>query len=226
VLALLAACGRIGFDGLTGDAPPVGDPFPDTSGPALVQTLSIAAPGDDGEVDPGAWYPEGEFGLRFLYAGAWYNDWTWVYLRFALDTEIPADATIQSAALAVFGAPPQGWGPGKHLVIYAELDPDPLVVSGLLDRPTQTGGRALTAVSVLWPPAGDLSWSAGAWNTTPDLAQLLQPLVSQFGTRSAGTHVQLWIRGDDNSSNAEIALEDVTHAGDHPAALHVEWTVP
>src|SRR5262245_53609549 len=90
------ACGRVGFDTLTGSGDGGGgtSPFPDSADPsAMQQVLTVTSRFDDGEIEPFLLYEAGE-NNRMLYVGAWSNEWTWTYVRFTIATDIPAGATI------------------------------------------------------------------------------------------------------------------------------------
>lgn len=201
---------QVGADGRA-DGPwpdqPATDVSPETSCPRYERALLAAE--DDGELahnDDGvaAWYPEGEDpesrGYPYpeaLYLGHWIGGPTWSYFRFALPGALDPGRIVRGR-LGLFGVgETAGWSAGENaLLVHGELADDAAVVSGVQDMPGTTNGRVLTTSAVRWPPSGPLIWTQGATNSSPDLAPIIDEVVSKQGGLAQGAHLQLWVRGE------------------------------
>ncbi len=212
---------RPGEDGGAPDAGPFDAGAPDAGCADLV--LSIATNMDDGEVElagPPEWLPNGEGGDVYVgyWGGAAGGD-TWGYFRFAIPGGLPAGATVLDARLSL------------HAVSAMEgvFDPatDALVVSledagdaAQVDAADQHPGasRTLVAAEVRWPDAGGLMLSVGARNPTPDLSPLFDALLATRAVPPGGS-VQLWIRGENQTDDREVAVWDSNRGEANAAEL-------
>ncbi len=193
---------------------------------ALTQTLAVANALDEGEIDQGAWYPDGEDvgALDTLFIGYYPNNWTWSYFRLAIATTIPPGATIVDARLHLWGRGTTSIPAGSRaLLAFGELAADPPAVTTINDRPTGTTGRPLTQASVRWPETGGIDWLGDAWNTSTNLAPILTELAGASGL-PAGVHIQLWVRGE-TAIAGEVGSESFG-VGTHHGTLDVSWTEP
>lgn len=222
LLILAGGCGRLGFaPGPPGDAS-IPDGEGDATAQVQTQSLAVVSPEDDGEIDYGAFYPDGEPGLG-LAIGFWSGKPTWGYFRFQLGDGVPAGATVVGAELALWGRTPSGFTAQHALAIQVEAALDPPPVTGVPERPDD-GGRTLLASSIRWPAAGGLTWTVGDWNRSPELASLLAELVALHGGLPAGARIQLWVRGEGITVNAEVATDDLSFTTIHPATLTIRST--
>ena len=193
--------------------------------------LVVEADQDDGEQDYGELLLQGESPPDSddgLMMGFWEDDGpsvTWGFFRFRLTTELPPDADVQEARITLWGrtltVSGDGWDARVDaLRIWAESSADARrVTSGSSDN-FSPSDRTLTDRSVRWPSTdGGLDWRVGADNTSSDISPLVQELVERYGGLAAGSHIQIWIRGDFNSGNREVGTEDWSYPEEHHAAL-------
>src|SRR5512143_3540100 len=118
-LAGIAACGRLHFD-------PASVPDDAIGEAAHAQTLTIAATGDDGDINNGAFYPDGEGAGRTDYAGYWSatSQPVYAFYRFRLAETIPAGAVLTAnTRLRLWGADDfnVGANPLEFTSVAAEL---------------------------------------------------------------------------------------------------------
>jgi len=200
-------------------------PTPDL--PCFQQQLTIAGPGDDGEIDNGVLLPSGE---PPICTGYWIPRTTghhvWGYFRFGLSKAIPKGATLTGATLALQGSAADcgGWNASTQaLEVKLEDSADAPVVSAGKDEPLTGTGRTLIAGAVRWPTLGGLTWQTAGMNTSPSLASLLQSLVAK-STLASGSHVQLWIHGAQVTSG-EVGVVDYQQPGflSNPTRLTIAW---
>lgn len=185
--------------------------------------LQVTSNGDDGEVDNGSFMVNGEGGTLLM--GAWGNNPTWSFFRFKLDQALPASAVITGATLELWGTDEQQWDLASYaLDVWLEDAADAPWVTKVGDAPSQSGGRPTTTTKVRWPAAGGLYWRVGQYNTSPDLALLLQELVNSYGGLVQDAYVQLWIRGS-QSNEAEVGTHNFLEAGyaASPHELTISW---
>jgi hypothetical protein len=231
-LLVVASCGRLGFDAsrqLDPDAVADArfDVKPDVPDGTLTQTLTVANALDEGEIDQGAWYPDGEDvgAVDTLFIGYYPNNWTWAYFRLVIATTIPPGATIVDGRLHLWGRGTTSIPAGSRaLLAFGELAQDPAAVTTINDRPTGTTGRPLTQASVRWPETGGIEWATDAWNDSTNLAPVIAELAGSTG-RAAGTHIQLWIRGE-SAVAGEVGSDSFDVPGSHHATLEIAWTEP
>lgn len=197
--------------------------------------LTVTDDADDGQFDPSTsvipagWSVKGERS-NLLYMGS-YNIAEWGGLgggltpsvfRFTLSHDIPAGATITSAALSLYGLDVWDWdNTTDALSIALEFSDDAAPITSSADMPLAVGGRDLLTATARWPESGGLVWQHPGWNTSPNLAALLQELVDTLGGLNAGAHVQLYVYGAVSNVNSEVAVEDSSHSGDHAATLTI-----
>lgn len=173
-------------------------------GSTQIGPLVISDDLDDGAMWPtillreGAWMPSGEEpGLGFC--GEYpVGERYFAYLRFTLPQAVPADATITSATLELFGHATYLWSDGHALRVWAQESDDAPQVSGLADYP-DAGLVQLGDLSLRWADADDagLTWAIPGPNASPDLAAVLQHLVDGNGGLDEGAHIQLWVAEDE-----------------------------
>lgn len=197
--------------------------------------LTVTDDANDGQFDPSTsviptgWSAQGERS-NLLYMGS-YNIAEWGGLgggltpsvfRFTLSQDIPAGATITSALLSLYGLDVWDWDNGSDaLRIALEFSDDAESIMSSGDMPLAAGGRDLLATTARWPETGGLTWQRPGWNTSPNLAALLQELVDTLGGLNAGAHVQFYVYGAVSNINSEVAVEDSSHPGEHPATLTI-----
>jgi hypothetical protein len=198
------------------------------------QELGILVTADDGEITGGLLLPSGEtWHGNLIHAGSWATAasggpvMTYAYLRFRLTLPLAAGAAIASATLEVYGHALTGgsqWSPQKHkLVISADRSADAAQVASPVACPGCSKGAVQTA-SVDW---SSIVWTPDAWNTTPNLAAIVQELVDAHGGLKAGAHLQLWLRAPIiYPEDAEVPFEDLDHAGGKAARLTLSWLEP
>ncbi len=198
---------RPGADAPGADRPHDTAPTPDQ---CSTQQLVVAGPSDDGEVGDNFWFVNGESAGIFIgYYGAGSE---WGYFRFALAQPLKPGATIVEARLSLTGTPgATSWDPSTHaLQISLEDSADATAVSGDGDLPF-TGGRTTVSGFARWPASGGLTWLEGQENLSPNLASLVQALVSKQGL-AKGSHLQLWIRAD-QAVGADVVALDYSQPG-------------
>ncbi len=211
------------------------DPLPGDPAPSCVPgsfVTTIAANADDGEIELGfdpEWFPSGEGAAGTNYAGynlSVHHGPVWVFLRFPLTTAIPADATVTSATLRLWGTATYVWDAGTEaLRIRIETSADARQIDGRADAPElPSTGRNLSLNAVRWPASGGLAWTVPGWNTAPDLGGLIQELVAAHGGLAAGAYVQLWLDGDFEDQDGEVGIEDFAHPDPHHPELTLAWT--
>ncbi|MEL6545803.1 MAG: hypothetical protein AAFQ82_14315, partial [Myxococcota bacterium] len=199
------------------------------------QVLTIANTLDDGEIDVGfaeEYFPDGESccGGNRVFAG--HNTTAppvgpvWTFFRFPVAEPIPLGATVFDARLSLWALTLFDWTEQSALRIRVEDAADAEQVTGAADAPHLVGGRALTSKEIRWPSSGGLVPTLDAYNETPELAALLQPLLDASGGLTTGDHLQLWVAGDFDDRDGELGFEDSSHPDDHPATLTVSWTCP
>jgi hypothetical protein len=169
------------------------------------QDLSPLAPEDDGEFAVQGtnryWDERGEPARDIyppaIYIGYWWSGPTWGYFRFQLKAPIQAGARIAEARLKLWGKTvTTGWIPTEHaLRVQGESTADAPPVAAPGDVPETSGGRVLTAQRLRWPASGGLTWKIGDYNASPDLSAIVQEVSGTQGL-AAGSHLQLWLRGD------------------------------
>jgi len=184
--------------------------------------LVLLAAGDDGELahdNSGVpvWYAAGEEPWDdpdAIYLGHWFGGPTWGYFRFALPRALDQGGSARGR-LGLFGVwETEDWGKSENaLLIHAELADDAATVSGVQDMPGTTNGRLLTTSTVRWPPSGPLIWAQGATNSSPDLAPIIDEVVSKQGGLAQGAHLQLWVRGE-QANVAEVGTRSFEKALD------------
>lgn len=215
-----------GADG-SPDLSPLDLPPPDLPPPDMSKTmvLVLASAVDDGEIcreyGPNPWLPNGEGGE--LYMGHGNTDPTWGFHRFALSQAIPQGAVISQATLELYGVTTWNWSPGEALEIRAEQAADAQVVTSEADEPFQPKGRTVTLATVRWPASGGLAWTINGYNSSTNLASVLQDVVNTQGGLAQGAHVQLWVRGA-QTSVGEVASPAYGTPGFKPARLTISWT--
>jgi hypothetical protein len=198
------------------------------------QKLGIQKTEDDGEITGGLFCTSGEtWNDKLLFAGSWASglttpELTYVFLRFELSTAIPAKSTVESVVLELYGHDPtsygSSWDASQHeLLVTADLQSDAQPITDETELPG-TSTVPQTTAKQTWPASGGLAWKSGQWNSTPNLAALLQELVDTYGGLQAGAHVQLWLRSNQTYSvDAELPFEDTDSAGGRSAVLMVTW---
>lgn len=155
--------------------------------------------------------------------GYWGSDPQWGYHRFALANAIPATATLVDVVLELQGFITYEWdSTAQALEVFAELSADAQGITSGTDAPYVPGGRPVTTASVRWPGSGGLSWTLGSYNSSPNLAAVLQEVVNAQGGLAQGSHVQLWIRGA-QTAQGECACYAYGTSGYKPARLTIVW---
>ncbi len=212
----------------------------DSLGTCTLKTLEILSGEDDIEYACDNILPDGELtaveGAGF-YLGWWYCDGgssdgpTRGAFRFTLNTELPPGATIASASLELWGVTTTAnWYPAiLALEIAIEASPDAARLTSSAEVPQ--GGdpqaRLLAPARVRWPAGGGLSWRLGAYNTSPDLAPLLQGLVDRYAGLASGAAVMLWITAAPGvADHVEVATNDASQPDYQPHRLVIETCGP
>lgn len=219
-----------GGDGYGGDT----DPGPCTPG---TQVLTITDTNDDGEIEinfNNEWFVNGEPGFEpYLRMGSCqsHDGPVWGYFRFALNVSLPAAAEVTDARLMLWGLENEGWDSANHaLEIDMEDHPDPAPVVGRDDAPELAEGRPLVdTLRARWPASGGLAWDLGVWNTSPNLAQLLNEHRNRHGLLEAGDHVQFWVFGAGSLVDVfhgQVTAEDFGGTETHHAQLEITWVCP
>ena len=119
-----------------------------------------------------------------------------------------------AALLAVFG-----------LIFAPASRPALAKTSTLLEFETMTGvPKAYTGalMPIRGINGGGLPWVVSQYNTSPDLAGLLQGLVKSRGGLASGSHLQLWVRGGQQTQN-DLGTPDFSVPGysTNPATLTI-----
>jgi len=211
----------LGADTLPDGPTPLDVGSPDMSCPQVV--LNISGPADDGIIWDKLYVdgsPEHE-----IWVGFWDGMSDWGYFRFALTQPIAKGATIVNATLDLWGVDADGWNGSSHaLEVWLEKAADPAVVTVETDAPLTSTGRPVTSSAKRWPAVGGLPWASGAYNTSPDLAALVQEVVNSQGGLAKGSHLQLWVRGS-QQAQADLSTPDYKRPGyvGNPARLTLSW---
>jgi hypothetical protein len=203
------------------DLKPLADkPKPDLSCGQL--SLTVTSNDDDGMLWDPYFAPSGDPDSNCIWMGYWDSKNEWGWFRFALPQALSAQAKITSVTLSLWGVDDDS-AAGSALEIYLENSSDAAVVTGLGDAPFLPGGRPVTSV-LRWPASGGLAWSLSQYNVTPNLAALLQGLVTSKGGLASGAHVQLWIRGA-QTIDSDMGTGDYAIAGysSHPHTLSISF---
>ena len=211
-------------------------PSPSTAPPVFTQVLQIANADDDGEIDLGAWYPQGETSnYHILKIGSWAycttscpSSPTWGYFRFQIQKDLPVGTNFTGASLSIYGHGGDGYpeqlpAPGGHLIIHADItyNVSPPVVNGFTDSPT-SGRRKISTTVTNWPSSGNITWEWNQWNQSPDMSALMTELVNLAGGLRAGDYVQFWIEGSE-TGQAEVGAWDYTDGAANAAKLSISW---
>ncbi|MGZ6398920.1 MAG: hypothetical protein ACXWRZ_14670 [Bdellovibrio sp.] len=165
-----------------------------------------------------------------LYAGEWlanYRDYA--YFRFKLPQSISPDSVIVSASLSTFLLNDNStWNSAiDSLEIWAQKTANAPIVENQTQYPGDIGGTVLTNASVVWSdgPAQGLSIQANAWNTVPEIKDIIQELVNNYSKFTSGSYIQLWMAAHNlRGQGHEISIRDVS-SGTSGARLSISYEV-
>lgn len=147
------------------------------------QTVQISAGANDAERRTGG-FDLALAGLRIYQdAGAVAG----VGLRFILAEDIPANATIDSATIELWGL-----GAGStadSVTIRYEDAASPAAFSDSTDF----DARSLSTTNVVWTPS---TWPVGQWIETDDISTVIQDLLDNYGPLVAGTPIVLVLKSE------------------------------
>ncbi|GEM_PF-1753555 len=173
-------------------------------------TYQISATADDGiEVANTTWVDNNAYVAFGRYdAGGGELD---AGLRFN-NVAIAQGSTISSAFLQVYGNTANSLGSATLGRIYAD-DVDDAAAWGSSSRPSQI---TTTTASIDWDPTvwGD------TWMTSPDIASVIQEIVSRGGWAS-GNDLRLAIWSDGSANNNVISFVDYTTSSTNSPILYV-----
>lgn len=213
-------------DATVPDATPPDTTPPDTTRPDLscpTLQLDVSGPADDGYFY-GTDLKVNGASTNELWIGSW-GEIEWGYFRFALSQPVAKGAVIVGAKLSLYGLAADGWDPSLHaLDVFVEKSADAPVVTTAADLPFTSTGRPMASAMARWPATGGLTWNTQAYNTSPELAALIQEVVDSQGGLAAGSHLQIWVKGS-QLAQADLATPDYTASGysSHPARLTLRY---
>ncbi len=209
-IGLMYGCGRIDYDPLFAKSSTDGG-IPGTDCQNYMSVIQAAS--DDGELyqtvpDP-ILAADGE-GPGNIRMGCW-DQPVLGYYRFQLPTALNAQRQVGNAQLELYGTP-DVWPDATHFLgIHIEDSTSAAVVTKNTDGPlSPLGGRPLTTLNVRWPADGGLSWKVGVFNQSPDVASLINDLITRYGSLASGDYIQFWLWSPDCMAGilAEIGAED------------------
>ncbi len=208
-----------------------------STGPAspIVVTVPIAQDADDGSIyatpEGGViWAQSGEDGVGNGFFGEYPDDEYYVgYFRFELPPEADSGRLIE-ARLRLQATPQVTymWGNTHAVGIWLESSADAPAVMGSDSFPWQLGGPPSVGVTLLeqtvrWPEFGPLAWAAGT-NISPDISPLVELLVDEVGSLSAGDHVQFWLAvASPTGTGGEVTYVDYSNRIPAPTELELTF---
>lgn len=190
--------------------------------------INLVGNGNDGEIDESAdtYYIDGE-GSEQLYMGQWNLGAgrlpTWGFFRFQLHKDIPSNATVKSVHFNVYGVGILNWNINSHyLNVYIQDVDNTTQPSGPDDFLGGSNGNIAGNSIVRWPSTGGLSWNVDGNNRSPNIAPLIQELVTKYDGLRANDYITVWISSPDFGSNSEVMAADTGHAN-FDTSLEVVW---
>lgn len=171
--------------------------------------VAVAAGADDGETSNGPSFSASATQSEVGNDGGtvWHS-----FYRFVLPASIPAGATITYARLRATG---DQTDTGALTTLAADLQassPAPTTRADFL-------GRTPTTAAVNW----DTAVTSGAALTSPDLAAVVQELVTAYGTGL--TAITLLHTDRSSPTNGKMVVRTKDNAANQPPTLEVRWTV-
>lgn len=189
-------------------------------------TLTIATDADDGTMgDTGAWtfYSAGEGADGDGYFGSNAGKNYWLFARFVLSSAIPNGVTVTNAILSMQGVAEFSWADGSDdLTVQATDSANAAAPTLISQRPSGDGGSTtLTSTSIAW---NNVTWAEAGNNNSPQLATLIQELVTDNGGLASSAGIVLWVAGDETGQNgSQPAAELREHVSNNVMQLVIQW---